>query len=50
MVITRADRIGKPKSVQPGNREWATAIVCISGDGDAMPPYLIVQGRHHLAN
>lgn len=50
MVITRADRIGKPRSVQPGNREWATAIVCISGDGYAMPPYLVLQGRHHLAN
>lgn len=50
MVITRADRIGKPKSVQPGNMEWATAIVCISGDGYAMPPYLVLQGRHHLAN
>ena len=50
MVITRADRVGKPKSIQPGNREWATAICCIAGDGYTMPPFLVVQGRFHLAN
>jgi hypothetical protein len=25
-VATRAQRRGKPKSVQPGNREWVTVI------------------------
>lgn len=50
MVITRSDRVGKPKKVQPGNREWATAIVCVAGDGYTMPPVLAVSGRYHLAN
>jgi hypothetical protein len=50
MVVTRADRRGKAKRVQPGNREWATAIICINGEGWSVPPFLVVQGRNHLAN
>jgi len=50
MVVTRADRRGKSKSIQPGNREWATAIACISGDGFDVPPFLVVQGQYHLAS
>ena len=49
MVVTRADRTEKPKAVQPGNREWATAICCIAADGYVVPPFLCVQGRYHLA-
>ena len=50
MVVTRADRLGRGKAVQPGNREWATAIECINGEGWCLPPFLIVQGAYHLAN
>jgi hypothetical protein len=50
MVVTRADRRGKSKAVQPGNREWATAIVAINGEGRSIPPFLVVQGANHLAN
>jgi transcriptional regulator with XRE-family HTH domain len=50
MVVTRSDRRGKSKAIQPGNREWATAITCISGDGFDVPPFLLVQGVCHLAN
>jgi hypothetical protein len=50
MVVTRADRRGRGKAVQPGNREWATAIECINGEGWCLPPFLIVQGSYHLAN
>jgi hypothetical protein len=50
MVVTRADRRGRVKTVQPGNREWTTAIVCINGEGRDVPPFLIVQGVNHLAN
>jgi hypothetical protein len=50
MVVTRADRRGKGKAVQPGNREWATAIACINSEGWSMPPFLVVQGKNHLAN
>ena len=50
MVVTRSDRQGRSKKVQPGNREWATAISCVSADGFDVPPYLLVQGQYHLAN
>lgn len=50
MVVTRSDRRGRGKPVQPGNREWATAIVCSSGDGFDVPPLLLVQGAYHLAS
>ncbi|EAQ83012.1 hypothetical protein CHGG_10830 [Chaetomium globosum CBS 148.51] len=33
MVVTRSDRVGKLKAIQPGHREWATAICIIAGDG-----------------
>ena len=48
-VVTRADRRGRSKQLQPGNCEWATAIECVSSDGFALPPFLIVQGVNHLA-
>jgi hypothetical protein len=50
MVVTRADRRGRGKAVQPGNREWATAIACINSEGWNVPPFLVVQGKNHLAN
>jgi hypothetical protein len=43
MVVTRSDRRGRSKSIQPGNGEWATAITCISGDSWDVPPFLIVK-------
>ena len=42
MVITRADRYGRGKAVQPGNREWATVIACINSEGWSVPPFLVV--------
>jgi hypothetical protein len=50
MVVTRSDRVGRPKAIQPGNREWATAICSIAGDGYVVPPFLVVKGRFHLAS
>jgi hypothetical protein len=50
MVVTRADRRGGVKTVQLGNREWTTAILCINGEGEDVPLFLIVQGVNHLAN
>lgn len=50
MVVTRADRCGRGKAVQPGNREWATAIACINSEGWNVPPFLVVQGKNHLAS
>ena len=50
MAVTRTDRRGRSKSIQPGNREWATAIACISGNEFAVPPFLVVQGKYHLTS
>jgi hypothetical protein len=50
MVITHSDKVGKPKSIQPGNREWATAIECINASSWSIPPFVIVQGAYHLAS
>ena len=48
-VVIHADRRSNPKLVQPGNREWATAICAVAADGHIVPPFLCVAGRFHLA-
>ena len=50
IVVTGSERRGKRKKVQPGNREWSTAINCISGDRYSLPPFLLVKGSVHLSN
>ncbi|KAM5529934.1 transposase [Fusarium oxysporum f. sp. phaseoli] len=47
-VITSAERRGRPKSVQPGSREWVTVIEAISAEGQSIPPFIIVKGKKHL--
>ena len=49
LVITCADRMAKPKAVQPGNREWAIAICSIAAGGHIVPPFLCIAGRFYLA-
>jgi hypothetical protein len=48
-VVTSSERQGRPKSVQPGNREWTTVVQGINAMGWAIPPFLIFQGKHHLS-
>ena len=50
MVVTRADRRGRGKAIQLGNREWATVITCINSEGWSIPPFLVVQGVYHLSS
>jgi hypothetical protein len=50
MVVTGSERQGRPKSVQPGNREWITVIQAINAEGQAIPPFIIGAGQYHLAN
>ena len=50
MVVTRADRRGRSKAIQPGNREWVTVIEYINCEGWCLPPFIMVQGAYHLAN
>ena len=33
MIITRSNRHGKAKSIQPNNRKWATVIEYINASG-----------------
>lgn len=50
MVVTGSERRLKPKSVQPGNREWITVIQAINAEGWSIPPFIIGAGQYHLAN
>ncbi|APA08899.1 hypothetical protein sscle_04g036690 [Sclerotinia sclerotiorum 1980 UF-70] len=50
IIITNAERNSRSKAIQPGNREWATAIIYGNGEGETIPPFLIVQGQVHLFN
>jgi hypothetical protein len=40
-VITSSDRVCRPNLLQPGNREWVTAIESVNALGWALPPYII---------
>jgi hypothetical protein len=50
MVVTGTERRGRPKLVQPGNREWITVIQAINAEGRAIDPFIVVAGQYHLAN
>ncbi|KAL2887374.1 hypothetical protein HOO65_050495 [Ceratocystis lukuohia] len=50
IVVTGSERRSKPKSVQPGNREWITVIQAIDAEDWSIPPFIIGAGQYHLAN
>ena len=50
IAVTGSERQGRPKSVQPGNREWITVIQAINAEGQAIAPFIIGSGQYHLAN
>ncbi|KAM5515600.1 transposase [Fusarium oxysporum f. sp. phaseoli] len=50
MVVTSSERRGRPKKVQPGNREWITVIEAINAEGQSIAPFIIGSGQYHLAN
>jgi hypothetical protein len=50
MVVTASERRSRPKAIQPGNREWATAIAGINALGQAIPAFLILKAHHHLSS
>ena len=33
LVVTGSERRGRPKAIQPGDREWVTAIAAINAAG-----------------
>ena len=47
-VVTASERRGRPKTIQPGNREWATVIQGINATRWTIPPFIILKARHHL--
>ncbi|KAI1675982.1 Transposase [Pyrenophora tritici-repentis] len=49
-VVTSADRVGRAVVVQPGNREWVTAIECVNASGWCLPPFVILSGKVHQSN
>ncbi|KAJ3454180.1 hypothetical protein MRS44_018074 [Fusarium solani] len=50
MVVTGAERRGRPKLVLTGNRECATVIQAINAEGWAIQPFIVVAGQYHLAS
>jgi len=49
LVITGSERRGRPKAIQPGDREWVTVIAAINAAGWSVPPFLIFAGKYHLS-
>ena len=47
-VITRAEYYGRRSLLQPGNREWVTAIECTNASGWALPPCVIFKGKSFI--
>jgi hypothetical protein len=44
-VITGSDRYSRPHLLQPGNREWVTAIESVNASGWALPSYIIFKAK-----
>jgi hypothetical protein len=47
--VTGSEKRGRPKSVQPCNRECVTVIAAINAAGWTIPPFLIFAGDYHLS-
>jgi hypothetical protein len=48
IVVTSAERAGRAKSKQPGNREWVTVIQGVNARGWSVPPFVVVKGTYIL--
>lgn len=48
-VVTSSESRNRPKTAQPGNREWVSIIQGISSYGWAIPPFIIFKGANHLS-
>jgi hypothetical protein len=47
-VITGSDRYSRPHLLQPGNREWVTAIESVNAMGWALPSYIIFKAKAYI--
>ncbi|EED20106.1 conserved hypothetical protein [Talaromyces stipitatus ATCC 10500] len=46
-VITVSDRYNRPNLLQPGDREWVTAIEAVNSTGWALPSYVIFKAKKY---
>jgi hypothetical protein len=46
-VVTGSDRAGRPRTTQPGNREWVTVIETVCARGFIIPPLIIFEAVMH---
>jgi hypothetical protein len=46
-VVTGTDRAGRPRTTQPGNREWVTVVEAVNAHGSAIPPLIILEAIMH---
>jgi hypothetical protein len=46
-VVTSTERAGRPRTTQPGNREWVTCIEAISARGTSIPLLIILEAIMH---
>jgi hypothetical protein len=44
LVVTGLERRGRPKAIQPGNREWVTLIAAINAAGWFILLFIIFAG------
>jgi hypothetical protein len=49
-VVTRLGQKGRPKTKQPGNREWVTIIHAINSSGWVLPAFVIFEAKLHQAS
>lgn len=48
-VVTRAEYYSRRSILQPGNREWVTAVEAICADGYSLPLCVIFKGKVAIA-
>jgi hypothetical protein len=46
-VVIGTERAGRPRTTQPGNREWVTVVEAIGARGIAIPPLVIFEAVMH---
>ena len=49
-VVTRSERRGRPRTKQPGNREWVTLIHIINAYRWMLPTFVIFEAKLHQAS
>ena len=50
LVITGLERRQTPKTLQLGQSDWVTTIICINAEGYVLPLYLIFKGKQQYSS